>query len=131
MNKIFTQTQWLRRLMLAMTCLATATALQAASITVDGINYTTNATKKEATIAKYTIIKATDTTPADTLFYKGDITIPEKITYEGEEYTVVATAANSFVDCRELTSLTLPSTCVTIGRNSFKGCSSLTVPTRA
>ena len=127
MNKIFTQTHWLRRLMLATACLATATALQAASITVDGINYTTNATKKEATIAKYTIIKATDTTPADTLFYKGEIVIPEKITYEDVEYTVVATAANSFLDCRELTSLTLPSTCVTIARNTFKGCSALKV----
>ena len=125
MNKILTQTSWLRRLMLAAGCLATVTALQAASITVDGINYSTNTTKKEATIAKYTIIKATDTTPADTLFYKGEITIPEKITYEGVEYTVVATAANSFLDCRELTSLTLPSTCVTIARNTFKGCSAL------
>jgi hypothetical protein len=111
--------------MLAAGCLATVTALQAANITVDGINYSTNTTKKEATIAKYTIIKATDTTPADTLFYKGEITIPEKITYEGVEYTVVATAANSFLDCRELTSLTLPSTCVTIARNTFKGCSAL------
>ena len=125
MNKILTQTSWLRRLMLAAGYLATVTALQAASITVDGINYSTNTTKKEATIAKYTIIKATDTTPADTLFYKGEITIPEKITYEGVEYTVVATAANSFLDCRELTSLTLPSTCVTIARNTFKGCSAL------
>ena len=125
MNKIFTQTHWLRRLMLATACLATATALQAANITVDGINYSTNATKKEATIAKYTIIKATDTTPADTLFYKGEIVIPEKITYEDVEYTVVATAANSFLDCRELISLTLPSTCVTIARNTFKGCSAL------
>ena len=125
MNKILTQTSWLRRLMLAAGCLATVTALQAANITVDGINYSTNTTKKEATIAKYTIIKATDTTPADTLFYKGEITIPEKITYEGVEYTVVATAANSFLDCRELTSLTLPSTCVTIARNTFKGCSAL------
>ncbi len=125
MNKIFTQSHWLRRLMLATACLATATALQAANITVDGINYTTNASKKEATIAKYTIIKATDTTPADTLFYKGEIVIPEKITYEDVEYTVVATAANSFLDCRELISLTLPSTCVTIARNTFKGCSAL------
>ncbi len=124
MNKIFTQTSWLRRLMLAVGCLATATALQAASITVDGINYTTSGTK--ATVAKYTIIKATDTTPADTLFYKGDIVIPETFTYEDKEYTVTATGANSFLDCRELTSVTLPSTCVTIGRNTFKGCTALT-----
>ena len=127
MNKILTKNAWLRRLMLAAGCLATATALQAANITVDGINYTTNTSKKEATIAKYTIIKATETEPADTLFYKGEIVIPETINYEGVDYTVVATAANAFLDCRELTRVTLPSTCVTIARNTFKGCSALTL----
>ena len=124
MKKEFTDKTWLRRLWLAAGCLAMATAVQAASITVDGINYTTN-NKGEATVAKYTIIKASGTTPADTLFYTGDIVIPETITYEGSSYTVVATAANSFLDCRDLSSLSLPATCVTIGRNSFKGCTSL------
>ena len=127
MNKILTKNAWLSKLMLAAGCLATATALQAANITVDGINYTTNTSKKEATIAKYTIIKATETEPADTLFYKGEIVIPETINNEGVDYTVVATAANAFLDCRELTRVTLPSTCVTIARNTFKGCSALTL----
>ena len=122
MNIFTTRKIWLVRLSLALGCLATAMTVQAASITVDGINYTTNVTKKEATVAKYTINK----NPADTLFYTGDIVIPEKITYEGVEYTVVATAANSFVDCKDVTSVQLPATCVTIARNTFKGCSSLT-----
>ena len=123
MREKITRQTWLQRMLLLMGCLTAMTAAQAASITVDGINYTTSGNK--ATIAKYTIIKATADAPADTLFYKGDIVIPEIVTYEGTEYTVVATAANSFLDCRELTSLTLPSTCVTIGRNTFKGCSAL------
>jgi len=123
MNKTFTHQTWVRRLMAAVGCLAMMTAVQAASITVDGINYTTSGSK--ATVAKYTIIKATATTPADTLFYKGEISIPETFNYEGTEYTVVATAANAFLDCREVTSVTLPSTCVTIGRNCFKGCTAL------
>ncbi len=126
MNKTFTHQTCVRRLMAALGCLAVVTALQAASITVNGINYTT-ASGNKATVAKYTIVKATATTPADTVFYTGDIVIPETITYEGTDYTVVATAANAFVDCKNLTSLTLPATCVTIGRNCFKGCSSLTV----
>ncbi len=124
MEKNPTQKKWLRHLLLALGCLATATALQAANVTVGGINYTTNTTKKEATIAKYTIDK--NVTPYDTLFYTGDIVIPETITVDGTEYTVVATAANSFLDCRDLTSVTLPATCVTIARNTFKGCSALT-----
>ena len=124
MKHYMTHKTWLHRMLMAVGCLAAMTAVNAASVTVDGINYTTN-TKGEATIAKYTIIKATADTPADTLFYKGDIVIPEKINVDGTEYTVVATAANSFLDCRELTSLTLPATCVTIARNTFKGCISL------
>ena len=121
MNKIITHKTW-RRLMMAVACVATVAAVQAANITVDGINYTTK-TDGTATIAKYTIDKTV--TPYDTLFYAGDVVIPEKFTYEGVEYTVVATAANSFLDCRDLTSVQLPATCVTIARNTFKGCSSL------
>ncbi|MBQ7204532.1 MAG: leucine-rich repeat protein [Muribaculaceae bacterium] len=115
---------WSHRLVLAIGCLTAITATQAANITVDGINYTTKS-DGTATIAKYTIDKTV--TPYDTLFYAGDIVIPETFTYEGVEYTVVATAANSFLDCRDLTSVVLPSTCVTIARNTFKGCSSLKV----
>ncbi len=122
MKQLITYNHWLRRLILAIVCISAATALQAASITYDGINYTTSGNK--ATIAKYTIDKTV--TPYDTLFYSGDIVIPETFTYEGTEYTVVATAANSFLDCRNLTSVKLPASCVTIGRNTFKGCSGLT-----
>ena len=122
MKQLITYNHLLRRLILAIVCISAATALQAASITYDGINYTTSGNK--ATIAKYTIDKTV--TPYDTLFYSGDIVIPETFTYEGTEYTVVATAANSFLDCRNLTSVKLPASCVTIGRNTFKGCSSLT-----
>ena len=124
MKNFFTRETWLRRLSLAMLLMSAVATVNAANITVDGINYTTKS-DGTATVAKYTIIKASGDTPADTLYYKGDIVIPEKITYEDVEYTVVATAANSFVGCRELTSLTLPATCVTIGRNSFKDCSAL------
>ena len=124
MREKFTRQTWLQRMLLFLGCLAAITAAQAASITVDGINYTTKA-DGTASIAKYTIVKATADTPADTLFYTGDIVIPEKFTYEGVEYTVVATAANAFVGCRDLTSVSLPATCVTIARNTFKDCSKL------
>ena len=124
MKQLLTHRTWLCRLLLATFCLMTAVTLQAANITVDGINYTTKS-DGTATIAKYTIDKSV--TPADTLFYEGDIVIPEKITYEGVEYTVVGTAANSFLDCKGLTSLSLPATCVSIGRNCFKGCTALHV----
>lgn len=122
MKPIITHQSLLCRLLLAVVCLGTVTMAHAANITVDGINYTTKS-DGTATIAKYTIDKSV--TPADTLFYRGDIVIPEVITYEGIDYTVVATAANAFLDCKDLTSVSLPPTCVTIARNTFKGCSSL------
>lgn len=120
-----TKSTWLRNIALGALCLMVAPLASAASITVDGINYTTS--KLNATVAKYTIKKATATTPADTAFYTGDIVIPETFEYGGETYTVVATAANAFLDCKDMTSLQLPATCVTIARNSFKGCSGLKV----
>jgi len=124
MKQIKTHKTWLHRLFMTVGCMAAVMAVNAASVTVDGINYTTNS-KGQATIAKYTITKATATTPADTAFYKGDIVIPQTIIVDGTEYTVVATAANSFLDCKEVTNVTLPATCVTIARNTFKGCTSL------
>lgn len=120
-----TKSTWLRNIALGALCLMVAPLASAASITVDGINYSTS--KLNATVAKYTIKKATATTPADTAFYTGDIVIPETFEYGGETYTVIATAANAFLDCKDVTSISLPATCVTIGRNSFKGCSGIKV----
>ncbi|MBQ9219298.1 MAG: leucine-rich repeat protein [Muribaculaceae bacterium] len=124
MNIKFTRHSWLRAATVTLAALMATPLLLAASITHDGINYTTSGQK--ATVVKYTIVKATADTPADTLFYKGDIVIPETFEHEGTTYTVVATGANAFLDCKELTSVVLPETCVTIARNTFKGCSALT-----
>lgn len=108
---------WMRSVLLGLTAAFAIGGASAASITVDGINYTT-ASGGKATVARYQV-------KPDSLFYKGDIVIPETIEYNGATYTVVATAANAFASCRELTSLQLPATCVTIGRNCFKDCVAL------
>ena len=125
MNMKFTHS-WLRKLAMG-AALLMATSAWGASITVNGINYTTSVdrvTKENvATVARYTI----DKTNHDTIYYEGDIVIPEFVNYNGVDYKVVATAANAFLDCRDLTSLELPLTCVTIGRSCFKNCSSLRV----
>ncbi|MBO4871559.1 MAG: leucine-rich repeat protein [Muribaculaceae bacterium] len=102
----------------------TAFGTWGASIMVDGINYTTSVdrvTKKNvATVARYTV-------KPDTIWYTGDIVIPDSVEYNGVFYTVTATAANAFLNCTGLTSLVLPETCITIGRSCFKGCTALTV----
>ena len=114
---------WLRHLVLGAAGLM-ALGAWGASITVDGINYTTSVDRTThenvATVARYTV-------KPDTIWYTGDIVIPEYVNYNGVDYKVTATAANAFLNCKDLTSLQLPATCVTIGRSCFKGCTSLIV----
>lgn len=93
-------TSWMRVMLLGLVSLFAFQEAGAATVSYDGINYTTSGTK--ATVKRYTFKKG------DTTFYKGDIVIPETFELKGVTYTVVATAANAFVDCRELTSLQLP-----------------------
>lgn len=80
------------------------------TISVDTVYY--------AEVAKYTIDKTTH----DSLFYKGDVVIPEIIIADDEPYPVTTTATKAFSGCRELTSVTLPASCVNIGRLTFEDC---------
>ena len=56
--------------------------------------------------------------PAISASYSGDITIPEKVTYEGVEYTVTAIGEFSFAECA-ITSVTIPTSVTTIGDYAF------------
>ena len=56
--------------------------------------------------------------PAINPSYAGDITIPEKVTYEGIEYTVTAIGEFSFAECA-ITSVTIPTTVTAIGDYAF------------
>ena len=61
----------------------------------------------------------------DDRLYKGDIVIPEKVTYEGTEYTVTGLSNSTFRGCSELTSVSVPPTVKHVGSNLFKGCKQL------
>lgn len=54
--------------------------------------------------------------------YKGDITLPEKVVYEGKEYTLTALKDGAFAQCGELTSVSLPETIRKIGSSTFVDC---------
>lgn len=58
--------------------------------------------------------------------YIGNVVIPSKVTYEGEEYGVTSIVENAFSRCSSLTSVTIPKSVTWIGRHAFSGCSSLT-----
>lgn len=82
---------------------------QSNPITVNGINYDIDLENKTATLAKYT----------GDAKYEGEITIPSKITYEGEEYTITAVGEEAFLECADITEMTLPSTIKSIGDRAF------------
>ena len=64
-------------------------------------------------------------------YYKGDVVIPEKVTYNDVEYSVGAIGNNSFTGCSGLTSITIPNCVTSIGQSAFRSCSalnSITIP---
>lgn len=110
-----------RRLLLSSILFFCMSALYAYSPScpkIDGIWYYFNTTKRTAEV----------TWPGTTYqpdFYKGDIVVPSKVTYQGVEYTVTEfSPTQSFFGQTELTSVTIPPTVTSIG--SFAGCDKLT-----
>ena len=58
--------------------------------------------------------------------YSGKVTIPEKVTYQGVEYSVESIGIYAFQGCSGLTSVIIPNSVTFIGYNAFSGCSGLT-----
>ena len=58
--------------------------------------------------------------------YQGNVVIPDKVTYNGTEYTVRSINYEAFKNCRNLTSLQLPSTLIHISSSAFANCVQLT-----
>ena len=54
------------------------------------------------------------------------VTIPEKVTYKGHEFTVTMIGESSFTGCTTLESVTIPSTVMMIGAYAFSACENLT-----
>ena len=57
--------------------------------------------------------------------YKGSITIPEKVKYDGKEYTVTRIGKGAFYGCEKVTAVTLPNTITSIGEYAFYDCIAL------
>ena len=58
--------------------------------------------------------------------YSGDVVIPEEVTYKGVTRKVTGIELWAFEECKELASVTIPSSVTDIKANPFHGCGSLT-----
>ena len=86
-------------------------AVQAQTLSVDGIDYSLNKSDMTATV----------TGPKT---FSGHLVIPEKVVYEGEEYKVTRIDNEAFKNCSSLTSVSMPSVTYIDGA-AFSGCSNL------
>ena len=96
---------------LTLIALCWTVAIQAQTVTIDGINYSLNADAKTAEVTKSTAT--------------GDIVIPEKITVDGVEYSVTSIGYEAFKNCSALTSVKMPSV-TSIDYGAFRECPILT-----
>lgn len=58
--------------------------------------------------------------------YSGSVIIPEKVTYNGNEYNVTSIGKLAFRYCSGMTSVSIPNSVTSIGSSAFSGCSGLT-----
>ena len=64
-------------------------------------------------------------------YYKDVVFVPEKVNYNGKEYTVIAIGERAFELNEDLLSVVMPKTIVSIGHDAFANCpklKSLTIP---
>ena len=61
--------------------------------------------------------------------YTNNIFIPNTVTYNGVSYTVTAIDAYAFMNCRDIQSITIPTSVTSIGRGAFMNCHCLNVLT--
>ena len=104
----------LRALFLSLAVLLSLPML-AVEVEIDGINYELNADAKQAAVIK-----------KSSVYYSGEVVIPESVEYEGATYSVTSIEEKAFYHCSGLTSVTIPNGVTSIGNMAFRECTGLT-----
>ena len=98
------------------------TVVNAEDFSIGGIYY--NITSKEDKTVKVTCKGSNYSSVYNE--YTGDVTIPEKVTYNGISYSVTSIGEEAFGGCSGLTGLEIPNSVTSIGNSAFYNCSGLT-----
>ncbi len=88
---------------------------------IDGIYYNLNSTDKTATVTSGSYYSP----------YSGSIQIPSSIYYNSKNYNVTAIGESAFKECKNVTSISIPSSVTNIGQYAFYCCtgiSSISIP---
>ena len=102
-----------RYLFLTLAVLLCTLSASAYDFMVDGIAYNKNDDGKSVRVASG-------------VDYKGDMVIPENVTYDGITFSITDISDGAFYGCDSLTSVTIPNSVTTIGEYAFYSCDSLT-----
>lgn len=102
----------LQALLVAILLFAGSMLANAEVVNIDGINYELNNDDMTACVA-------------ETPDASGNITLPEKLSYEGNQYVLTTIGEDAFSECSGITSVTIPESVTSIDGYAFIRCSSL------
>ena len=114
--------QLIKRIIALTIIIVTFVSAQAYDFKVEGIYYN----KKSATEVSVTYRYSDFDYSSNESAYTGGVVIPEKVTYNGTEYSVTSIRHSAFKYCSGLTSVIIPNSVTEIGDNAFYGCCGLT-----
>ena len=110
----------MKRLFLLFFSALLCTAVSAHYFEVDGIYYDITSNSDLTVAVTYA------GNSYNSAVYSGSVVIPEKVTYNGKEYSVTSIGYYAFQNCSGLTTVTIPNSVTSIGGSAFSGCSGLT-----